>query len=467
MAEAKTVSESDEPAHEDDPRWQLVERILANRDFQRSPRLSDFLRHVCQLTLDGSEDVISEQYLGEVLFGRAPGYDSTSDTIVRSHALRLRRRLENYFQRDGKSESLRLVIPRGGYVPLFIPASYSMDAVPDKGRDTPTHSDLSSEGPLDRGSHSIGPPATGLPNLASVEQPPFPGLMTILNRYRIVLTLSLCGVLGLIVLVIYQWQTLRILRTHEYRDRNHPLWSRLFNAEEPTQIVLGDSGLVLFHAASRQYVSLHDYVNNDFSKELPYVQHTEPQFALFLAGRRYTSLTDAMATVRLLRLPEARPDRTIVSFSRDMHLDDFKSGNIVMIGAQEADPWVELFERQMDFVFSIDTPDKHAVFLDRHPLKGESAIYSPEQDGPNQIYAVIAFLPNLTGTGNVLLLEGSNMAGTEAAVDLVMDDQRLIPILRGIQQRDGTLPHFEMMIATSVVKDSPALPRVVALHVHS
>jgi hypothetical protein len=127
---------------------------------------------------------------------------------------------------------------------------------------------------------------------------------------------------------------------------------------------------------------------------------------------------------------------------------------------------VELFEHQMDFVFSIDTPDKHSVFLNRNPQSGEPAAYTPEHDGPHQIYAVIAFLPNLTATGNVLLLEGISMAGTESAVDLLMDDRRLVPILNEIRRPDGTLPHFEMMIATNIVKDSPAPPQVLALHVH-
>jgi hypothetical protein len=231
--------------------------------------------------------------------------------------------------------------------------------------------------------------------------------------------------------------------------------------------VLGDSGLVLFHSTARRYVSLHDYVNNDLSKQLPYVKHVDPDFALLLAGRRYTSLTDAMAAVRLIRLPEARPDRTTVSFSRDMHLDDFKNGNIIMIGAQEANPWVELFERSMDFTFSIETPDAHSVFLNRHPQPGEQAVYSPEPEGPNQLYAVVAFLPNLSANGNVLLLEGISLAATESAVDLAMDDRQLLPILNRIRRPDGTLPYFEMMISTNVVKDSPTPAQVVALHLHN
>lgn len=463
------VEKDVQPEYAHDPRWLLVERILATSDFERSPRLSDFLRHICQLTLEGREDTISEQYLGEALFGRKPEYDSNADTIVRSHALRLRRRLEQYFQRAGKSEPLRLVIPRGGYVPTFLPASVALASATD----VSNPDSISSSSPLTGLHDAPHQPAWDVTSLSTATAPipyrsadPVLDARALIDRYRAALAASLVLSLALLAVTIYLWHSLHIARAGERRDRNHPLWSRLFNGQEPTHIVLGDSGLVLFHATARRYVSLQDYVNNDLSKQMPYVQHVEPSFARFLAGRRYTSFVDATTAVRLLRLPEARPDSTLVHFSRDMRLDDFKNGNIIMIGAQEANPWIELFEPSMDFVFSIDTPDHHSVFLNRHPQPRELRVYAPQPIGPRQLYAVIAFLPNLNANGNVLLLEGISMAATESAVDLVMDDQRLLPILRRIRRPDGTLPHFEMLLATDVVKDSPAPAQVVAVHLH-
>jgi hypothetical protein len=91
-----------------------------------------------------------------------------------------------------------------------------------------------------------------------------------------------------------------------------------------------------------------------------------------------------------------------------------------MIGAQEVVPWVELFESHMDFRFSIENSDKHSSFVNSHPLSGEATEYSsvsPASKG--NVYAVVVFLPNLSGAGNVLILEGLSMAGTEAAVDVV------------------------------------------------
>jgi len=107
----------------EDPRYQLVQRILATPDFIRSPQLSRFLLYISTTTFEGRSHILSEQHIGVVVFGREPDYDSAADTIVRSHALRLRRRLEQFFQRGGNAEPLLLTIPRGGYVPVFSPST--------------------------------------------------------------------------------------------------------------------------------------------------------------------------------------------------------------------------------------------------------------------------------------------------------------------------------------------------------
>lgn len=453
----KNENKSIDTPYAQDPRWLLIERILATPDFERSPRLSDFLRHIGQLALEGRSDEISEQHLGEVVFGRAPGYDSSADTIVRSHALRLRHRLDEYFLREGREEPLRLVVPRGGYVPEFIPQDKPGPDAPETAQALQPVPALSLE--------QI--PETQLNFGESPNPSAKPGKIPNLVGYRVALAGSLVLVLLLAIALGISLRHAQQARVGE--DRNHLLWSRLFTADEPTQIVLGDSGLVLFHAVARRYVSLQDYVSGDLSKQIPYVQHVDSDFARFLAGRRYTSFVDASTATRLLRLPEATPNRTLVHFSRDMQIDDFKTGNIIVIGAQEANPWVELFERSMDFVFTIDTPNQQSAFLNRHPQQNELSLYPPTTVATigSKTYAVIAFLPNLSAKGNVLLLEGITMAGTESAVDLVLDDERLLPLLHGIRRVDGSLPYFEILLECDNLKESAGPTRVVGIHVHS
>jgi hypothetical protein len=459
----------------EDPRYQLMQRILATADFTRSPQLSKFLLYICGAAFEDRAQQLSEQHIGVVVFGRETDYDSAADTIVRSHALRLRRRLEQYFQKAGKDEVLHLIIPKGSYTPLFVSAPLHLHNESDARLALVQPANPDGIASAERmGGFGIGGAST--PGSASETDQLMPGrgwkdalsphastvrLTSLVWRYRF-----LTGFLILLFVALSVAFALH-LRTHFQISRRHILWGRLFTDDQPTQIVLGDSGLVLFHAVTRQYVSLHDYLNNDYSKQMPFVEHVEPRFADFLLHRRYTSTVDAMTLAHLVRLPEAVPERTLVHYSRDMHIEDFSSDNVIMIGAQEAVPWVELFENHMDFAFSINHPDRHSSFINRHPQPGELAEYSsytPATKG--KVYAVIAFLPNLGTSGNVLILEGLSMAGTEAATDLAIDDKRLLPLLNSIRKKDGSLPHFEMLLESDALGDGAGPARVVAIHLH-
>jgi len=475
--EIETVAQA---VWEADPRYLLLQRILATPEFIRSPQLSKFLLYICIAMFEGRGQSLSEQHIGVEVFGRKPDYDSAADTIVRSHALRLRRRLEQFFQRAGRHEPLQLIVPRGGYIPLF---SIRPEHLPGEERRVDTTSDpdslrlpqdVENTSPIQVASLDDQADQANLPQASqsSLVSPTLIGKTSpdrilvepdaaVLSRYRVTTVILVFLCVALMVALGLHWRTPLVVKRH------HILWGRLFTDDQPTQIVLGDSGLVLFHAVSRQYVSLHDYLGDDVSKQMPFVEHVEPQFAEFLRHRRYTSMVDANTLTHLLRLPEAIPDRTLVHYSRDMHLNDFKTANIIMIGAQEAVPWVELFESHMNFAFTIDHPYTHTSFVNRHPATGELEEYSSFTPGTRtKVYAVVAFLPNLSETGNVLILEGLTMGGTEAAVDLATDDDRLLPILNKIRKPNGSLPHFEMLLESDMLGESAGPARVVSLHLH-
>src|ERR1700677_3555339 len=108
-----------------DPRWELVERIVASQCFVKSPRLCSFLIYICDLFLRGRADEINELNIGEALFDRPANYDPSVDGLVRSQPSRLRQPLTQYFRKEAAQEPIRLLIPKGGYMPVFEPHSLS------------------------------------------------------------------------------------------------------------------------------------------------------------------------------------------------------------------------------------------------------------------------------------------------------------------------------------------------------
>ena len=99
-----------------------LERVLASPGFARNERLSRFLRFVVERHLEGRDSEIKESLLAIEVFGRSPGYDPKQDPIVRTEAIRLRARLSEYYQDEGKDDPLVIELPKGGYVPVIRPS---------------------------------------------------------------------------------------------------------------------------------------------------------------------------------------------------------------------------------------------------------------------------------------------------------------------------------------------------------
>src|SRR5579862_5769212 len=111
------------PRLQDDPHWELAQRVAAGPHFARSHLMSKFLLFVVAETLEGRGSEITEHQIGVQVFDRPADYRTLEDNIVRNYARQLRKRLADHFAEQGSAESVRIDIPVGGYVPVFVPAS--------------------------------------------------------------------------------------------------------------------------------------------------------------------------------------------------------------------------------------------------------------------------------------------------------------------------------------------------------
>ncbi|MFD2032303.1 hypothetical protein ACFSKM_22075 [Ancylobacter dichloromethanicus] len=96
-------------------------RVLDSDELRSSPQLSNILRFVVEATLDGRRDAIKGYTIAVEALGRDPSFDPQADPIVRVEATRLRRALERYYAGAGAGDALEIAIPRGSYVPHFLP----------------------------------------------------------------------------------------------------------------------------------------------------------------------------------------------------------------------------------------------------------------------------------------------------------------------------------------------------------
>ena len=112
------VTEHTERVDARDVRAEL-DRILQSRFFRNSERLQRFLKFAVECTLEGATDQLKESVIGRTVFDRGSEYDPRTDSIVRVESQRLRRRLREYYEIEGRGDPVSLVFQPGSYIPAF------------------------------------------------------------------------------------------------------------------------------------------------------------------------------------------------------------------------------------------------------------------------------------------------------------------------------------------------------------
>jgi TolB-like protein/tetratricopeptide (TPR) repeat protein len=96
-----------------------LDRLLQSSIFLQSDRLGRFLRFAIENTLSGNTDVLKEYVIGTEVYDRKPPYHPSQDSIVRTEARRLRAKLKEYYESEGRQNPVFIYFRPGTYVPLF------------------------------------------------------------------------------------------------------------------------------------------------------------------------------------------------------------------------------------------------------------------------------------------------------------------------------------------------------------
>jgi hypothetical protein len=430
---------------EDDPRLSLSRRIVAGRHFAKSPLLSKFFLYVVTETLAGRQAEITEHQIGVQVFGRSPGYLTVEDNIVRNYARQLRRRLAEHFADEGSSESLRVEIPLGGYIPVFTRAS---DVHPVGQR----HGDPT---PVKLGTQLESSPSTS----SAVAVAPQWRWQRFLVRASV---LTACAA----ILISLTW--FAAARTHASRqapEPAQPLWAALFDGPANSYIVPADAGFNLLEDISGRPLPLADYIKGGYL-ELPLAK-VDAHSAQDLRSQQFTSFVDLQIVTALARLPEFNPQRVILRFPRDLRLDDLKNSNAVIIGSVGSNPWASIAGDSTNFRIVYHEDMQGATLVNTKPQPGEAPSYVSHWNEPaHETFAVISFLPNLSGNGHLLLLQGLDVAGTQAAAEVLFREDALAPVLHRATRPDGSLRFFEVLLRSTSIQSSAAGTQVIASRIH-
>jgi TolB-like protein/Tfp pilus assembly protein PilF len=99
-----------------------LSRVLASQTFAEVFRLKKFLSYVVGETVAGRGERLKGFVIACEVFDKDDPSDAQTTTVVRVEAGRLRRRLKDYYETEGKNDPIQISIPKGAYSATFTPA---------------------------------------------------------------------------------------------------------------------------------------------------------------------------------------------------------------------------------------------------------------------------------------------------------------------------------------------------------
>ena len=393
-------------------------------------------------TLAGRQEVITEHRIGVSVFGRPASYRTDDDNIVRNYARQLRKRLGEHFDGIGRSEPMRIDIPVGGYIPTFVEVA------------------------AERKSETEAEPKRSWPVLATQSERP-----TVVSRplgsdgirrfTRTVLIL-----MGFLMMAGLGWEARNLLTVRQlHANPNRLLWKTIFGGPSNTLIVPSDAGFNLVEDMSHQSFPLSSYIKDSFTDSV--AKLSSEQALQDLRSQQYTDIVSVEIAMAAARLPEFDPQRVFLRFPRDLQVSDLKSDNALIIGSMNANPWAGLIDAKANFHIVSNRDMKGAQIVNTRPMPGEALAYTSHwNETAHETYALILFLPNLSGSGHVLAVEGLDVAGTQAAAELLFSSSAVAPVLKAAERSDGTLRPFEILLRATSIQSNATGTQIIASRIH-
>ncbi len=386
----------------------LVDQVASSAYFSKSARLREMFIYVCDRVLDHDVDEIHEQEVGRRVFGRPADYDTSADNTVRVHASMLRKRVDQYFATEGCSEPIVIEIPRGNYAPVF-----------RERRALPVVAEFPSQ---------PGNTVAELPTSGSKWS------------WKVWLPAALAVLFAAISVSLYlQNRHLQGSRALGSAPTVKRFWSQVFQANRPTDIVLGDATLALFEERTGRPVALSEYFDRSYlnkAGDRATSEKMDSDLAKVLLLKKQTNYSDVSLLAQMTDIAHAVQSDTRVRFARDYSFREVKADNAVMLGNFGSNPWVEPFQNHQTLHWKFD-----AVLGNYYPIDTTAAasdqdkFHATMQPGePPVSYAVVSLFPNMGGTGNVLSISGTGGTAMTGALALLSDEHMMEPTQHAVER---------------------------------
>ena len=319
---------------EADPRLLLIGRIASSQPMKSSPRLCEFLFYISDCAIRHAPEDATEQQIGIRVFHRHPGYNTSEDSIVRTHARLLRQKLAAYFEEEGQSEELVIEIPKGHYIPVFLPKHGVAE--------------------------ELASPAPALPQIVEPLKPKEIAVTPPAFAPRRLIRGRLAGALILLFAIVLAAGAARFWRRWAAavvpQSAVTTFWKPFFS-DDPALLIYSNAMFVGDSKNGLRYARPEDLVNQKNSDG--YVD-------------TYTGIGELASVYTLTRLFDEHKAHFILKRSMLTTWDEAKAKDLIFIGSTAENPSLRISQSAMDFTLTADKD--FAGFVNHHPKPGEPGV---------------------------------------------------------------------------------------------
>ncbi|WP_263354708.1 hypothetical protein [Acidicapsa acidisoli] len=404
-----------------------VRRILQSTTFRNATTLQQLLQFLAAKSATGSNDALKEYTIGVEALGRKQDFDPKIDPIVRVQSHRLRLKLKEYYDAEGRHDPVLIQIPKGHYLPTFETLAAPM-----------SH--------LDRRSTYEPEPAisvTSLPGDLKVESA-LPE--TVIDRWRLHWPDPAWIGMALAAIAIFAfgcWLGDKHAKSlsgpvtefssadsdsAKTPDPVRDFWAGFLGNDSapviayPDAVFLLDDSNDLFRFRQGASDSRGVLVDPHLARQFASNPSLVAQAGQLYYENGYTGTGELESIAMLAGLLGRMGIKPIIKSSRDITPDDLKQHNVILLGSPFQNIAVAQLLTTGDFTFK--NPDSRheqwrAQIVNAHPRSNEQPAYGTERDRSTQAlkadYSLITIAPGVVPGRYIAILGGLDTTGTEGA----------------------------------------------------
>jgi hypothetical protein len=401
-----------------------LDRVLASPHLCQSKRCQALLRFVVQAYLDGSLERVKERCIGFEVFRRSPDYDTGRDSIVRTTAAEVRKRLAQYYMEPEHDGEIRISLPNGSYLPEFqILASHQ---------------------------HAVLTEVSPVALRETVPEPAEPWRRV--SRRGVALAISLAAVATAIGLFFSSPSAFDRFWMPIIQDHSDPVICieqplRIFRFTGPrkdefNRLMVGSSSA----APAPPEVLEKSSVN---------LSEIEP------IGEKYFTHGDLMAAARLSELLARKGKSFQLLGDRLTTFRDLRGRSAILIG-QFNNRWTLGLTSGLRYSLGINTTT-HAYEVQDRQNPGKALASVTTRDHRPEEFAIVSRIFDVQTEKTVVAVIGTTFLGTQAGAEFLTHPEYMQEAFRRAPL-NWHRKNIQVVIAATIVGGTPGPPRVLAEH---